>query len=151
MKNVRTELLAAAGIQQIEELLPYCSRQRTAIYRAVRHQNPPLWLLEGLAAWYAKNKPLSPEERDMLFRRLLHDLWPKSPVEPGSSRGPKRPPKARFLTHAKNSLAAAPAGLTGQGQNITKNASAAAIRGTVPPQEDTAGRWDSAGGGEIGR
>src|SRR3990167_9246681 len=149
MTTATTALLAAAGLPHVEALLPHCRHQRTSLYCALHHDQVPLWLLEAFAGWYEKNRPLAPEERDLLFRRLLYDLWPKPPVEPGSRRGRKQPPRGSFTTHAKNSLAASPAGLKGRTPTPTptQTASAAAIRGTVPPGDGSAGRRDYVGGG----
>src|SRR3990167_2676424 len=149
MTTATTALLAAAGLPHVEALLPHCRHQRTSLYCALHHDQVPLWLLEAFAGWYEKNSPLAPEERDLLFRRLLYDLWPKPPVEPGSRRGRKQPPRGSFTTHAKNSLAASPAGLKGRTPTPTptQTASAAAIRGTAPPGDGSAGRRDYVGGG----
>lgn len=102
MKIGVERLLEIAGVA-VNDLEGYAGRDRATIYRHINDDPPPLWMLEAVGKWYDANKPLKPECIDIAFRTLLHDLWPKPPVNPGSNRGGKKPrPGLGFSSPVKN-------------------------------------------------
>jgi hypothetical protein len=68
-----TFLMTCAGIRA-DDLAALTGRSRATIYNGMKVSPPPMWLLEAIDSWYAKNAPLPDKSVDTEFRRIFGNL-----------------------------------------------------------------------------